>query len=103
LFDVFLHLAYCVVAEAGVDMTIGRCVNKRGHAKRENQEKRWGRGNGEESGIPFGKEMEDSIDIRGIADVTHFHVEIDEPFQVVHLDRKSGSIWQVIDQGVDLA
>ena len=47
--------------------------------------------------------MEDSVDIRGVADVTHFHVEVDEPFQVVHLDQKSGSIWQVIDQGVDLA
>jgi hypothetical protein len=58
---------------------------------------------GEGSGIPFGKEMEDSIDIRGVADVTHFHVEVDESFQVVHLDQKSGSIWKMIDQGVDFA
>jgi hypothetical protein len=47
--------------------------------------------------------MENPINIRGIADVSHFHVEIDESFQVVHLDQKSWAIRQVIDKGVDLA
>ena len=54
-------------------------------------------------GVPFGKEMENAIDIRSIADVTHLHVEIDESLQIVHLYRKSGPIRQMIDQGVDFA
>jgi len=62
-----------------------------------------GKGNEEGSGISFGKEVEDPVDIRGIANVTHLHIEIDESFQVSHLNRKSRAIGEVVDQGVDLA
>jgi hypothetical protein len=55
------------------------------------------------SGIAFGKEMEDTIDIGGVADIAHFYVEIDEPVQFVHFHRKGRSIWQMVNQSVDLA
>ena len=62
-----------------------------------------GREGGGISGIPFGEEMEDTIDICSIANVTHLHIEIDEPVQVVHFHRKSGTIREMIDQGIDFA
>ena len=86
-----------------MDMTIGRYINEMGHDKREDQEKKWEKEMRRGSGISSGKEVEDPIDFRSIADVTHLHVEIDEPIQVSHLNRKSGAIGEVVDQGVDLA
>jgi len=102
-FDVFLHFTGGVIAEAGMDMTIGRYINERGHTRGEDLEKKWEKAMRRGSGISFGKEVEDPIDIRSIADVTHLHVEIDKPFQISHLNRKSGAIGEVVDQGVDLA
>jgi len=56
-----------------------------------------------DSGVASGKEMEDTVDVGGVADVSEFHVEIDKTVKIVHLDGKNRAIRQVVDQGVDLA
>jgi hypothetical protein len=54
------------------------------------------------SGIPFGKKVNNPVNVRGVTDVTHFHVKIDEAFQPFHLHGQGGAVGQVIDQGLDL-
>jgi hypothetical protein len=106
MFDVFLHFSRGVVAEPGMDMTIGCYINQGRHVaeagKGYNQD-RGKKGEGWNSSIPFREEMEDAIDIGGVADVAHFHIEIDKGAYFIHLHRKGRAIRQMIDQGIDFA
>jgi hypothetical protein len=92
-----------VVTEAGVDVAINRYIYQRGHAAGATEGRSEGKRVREGSGIPLGEEMEDTIDLGGIADITHLHVKVDEPVQFVHFHRKSRSIREMVDQSVDFA
>lgn len=57
----------------------------------------------EESGIPPGKKMEHTVDIRGIADIAQLRFKVEKTTHAIHFHRKGRAIGEVIDQGVDLA
>ena len=56
-----------------------------------------------ESGIPSGKKVDDTIYIRGVANITEFHVQIKKIFCSVHCHRQGRSIGQMVNQGFNLA
>jgi hypothetical protein len=54
-------------------------------------------------GVASRKEVENTIDIRGVADVAQFHVEIEKTVEVIHFNRECWSIGEMVNEGVDLA
>ena len=55
------------------------------------------------SGISPGKEVEDAVDIRGVADIAQFHVKVEKTAHAIHVHRKGRAVGEMVDQGVDLA
>jgi hypothetical protein len=54
-------------------------------------------------GVASREEVEHAIDIRGVADVAQFHVEIEKTVEVIHFNGKCWSIGEMVNEGVDLA
>ena len=53
------------------------------------------------SGVTSGEKMDNSVNFRGIADVTHLHLQIKKIFKTVHVNGKGRPVRKVIDKGVD--
>jgi hypothetical protein len=53
-------------------------------------------------GVASRKEVEHAINIRGVADVAQFHVEIEKTVEVIHFNGKCWSIGEMVNEGVDL-
>ena len=55
------------------------------------------------SGIPFGEEVQNTVYVGGVADISHLHINIDKSVDFVHFDRERRTIREVVNQGVYLA
>jgi hypothetical protein len=63
---------------------------------------RWGRGDDSCLCIASGKEVDDTIDVRGVADVALFHIDVNQILKTIHLQGEGWAIGQMVDKGVHL-
>jgi hypothetical protein len=99
-----------MIAEVGMDMAIGCYVDNRqrhsGTAKALVGVQKYSDCTINEkgvSGVSFGEEVEDAVNIGGVANITQANIDIDELFQLVHFHRKGRPIRQMVDKSVHLA
>ena len=51
----------------------------------------------EKSGVASGEEVEHAVNIGGVADISHFHVDIDKTVQSIHFNGKRRAIGEMVD------
>jgi hypothetical protein len=92
-----------MVAESGVHMSIHGNIDQGGHVIRKKRGGKIVEKEAPNSGVASRKEVEDTINIRCVANVSQLHVKIDESVEVIHFHGKSWSIRKMVDKGVDFA
>jgi len=86
-----------MVAKASMDVAVEGGVNQGRHGTTE----AWFLKKRGESGVSAGKEVEHSIDIRGVTDIANFHIKVEKTSKSIHLYGKGRAIREMINQGVD--
>jgi hypothetical protein len=95
-----------VAAQFGVDVVIAADIygrEKGGHEKEKPLRQPGGRGGRSRSGVSFGEEMDNTVNIRSVADVAKFHFKIEQLGDIIHFHRKRRTVRQMVDQGLHFA